>query len=191
MSSQQKHEIKLIGPVRNNESWQSKIPNGYDLSRFKINWKAQQVTCPQGKKSLQKWTVHQDKWNNTVIGVKFPIQACRECQFRHLCTRSKTEPRKLTLRPKKEHQALVRRRKQQKKETWLKQYNRRAGVEGTISQGIRGFGLRHSRYVGLHKVHLQHILTATAMNAIRLFAWFEGIPLAKTRVSSFAKLAPH
>ena len=25
---------------------------------------------------------------------------------------------------------------------------------------------------------------------IRLFAWFEGVPLAKTRVSSFAKLAP-
>jgi transposase len=44
--------------------------------------------------------------------------------------------------------------------------------------------------VGLSKVHLQHILTATAMNVIRLFAWFEGVPLAKTRVSSFAKLAP-
>ncbi len=27
--------------------------------------------------------------------------------------------------------------------------------------------------------------------AIRLFAWFEGVPLAKTRVSSFAKLAPN
>ncbi len=39
-------------------------------------------------------------------------------------------------------------------------------------------------------MHLQHILTATAMNAIRLFAWFEGVPLAKTRISSFAKLAP-
>ena len=34
------------------------------------------------------------------------------------------------------------------------------------------------------------ILTATAMNAIRLFAWYEGVPLAKTRISSFAKLAP-
>ena len=50
----------------------------------------------------------------------------------------------------------------------------------------------NARYVGLDsKVHLQHILTATAMNAIRLFAWFEGVPLAKTRVSSFAKLAPN
>jgi transposase len=78
----------------------------------------------------------------------------------------------------------------QQTETWLKQYNQRAGVEGTISQGVRGFGLRECHYVGLNKVHLQHILTATAMNVIRLFAWFEGLPLAKTRVSSFAKLAP-
>ena len=29
-----------------------------------------------------------------------------------------------------------------------------------------------------------------AMNAVRMFAWFEDVPLAKTRVSSFAKLAP-
>lgn len=110
--------------------------------------------------------------------------------FRHLCTRSKTEPREITLRPKDEHLAIVKRRKQQKTKEWSKQYNQRAGVEGTISQAVRGFGLRSARYRGLSKVHLQHILTATAMNAIRLFAWFEGVPLAKTRVSSFAKLAP-
>ncbi len=190
VQSKQKHDLELIGPVRDNVSWQSKIPDGYDLSRFKINWKNQQVTCPQGVKSLAKWTVHQDQWDNTVIGVKFPRKACRQCQFRDLCTRSKTEPRKITLRLKQEHQAIVKRRKQQQTNKWLKQYNQRAGVEGTISQVFRAFGLRSARYVGLDKVHLQHILTATAMNLVRLFAWFEGVPLAKTRVSSFAKLAP-
>ena len=30
---------------------------------------------------------------------------------RHLCTRSKTEPREITLRPKDEHLAIVKRRK--------------------------------------------------------------------------------
>lgn len=190
VESQQKYEIELIGPVRDNVSWQSKNPEAYDLSQFKINWKTQQATCPQGVKSTPKWTVHQDQWDNTVIGIKFPRGACRECQFRHLCTRSKNEPREITLRPEEEHLAIVKRRKQQETKKWLKQYNCRAGVEGTISQGVRGLGLRECRYLGLSKVHLQHILTATAMNAIRLFAWFEGIPLAKTRVSSFAKLAP-
>ncbi len=190
VESKQQHSIELIGPVRDNVSWQSQNPDAYDLSKFKINWKARQATCPQGVKSTKKWTVHPDKWDNTVIALKFPRKACRECQFRHLCTRSLTEPREITLRPKDEHLAIVKRRKQQETKTWSKQYNRRAGVEGTISQGVRGLGLRECRYVGLSKVHLQHILTATAMNAIRLGAWFEGVPLAKTRVSSFAKLAP-
>jgi len=190
VESKQKHNLELIGPVRDNVSWQSKNPEAYDLSRFKINWKTKQATCPQGVKSTKKWTVHQDQWDNTVIGIRFPRKACRECQFRHLCTRSKTEPREITLRPRDEHLAIIKRRKQQETKKWSKQYNQRAGVEGTISQGVRGFNMRSARYVGLNKVHLQHILTATAMNVIRLFAWFEGVPLAKTRVSSFAKLAP-
>lgn len=189
VESKQKHNMELIGPVRDNVSWQSKNPEAYDLSRFKINWKTKQATCPQGVKSTKKSTVHQDQWNNTVIGIRFPRKACRECQFRHLCTRSKTEPREITLRPRDEHLAIIKRRKQQETKKWSKQYNQRAGVEGTISQGVRGFNMRSARYVGLNKVHLQHVLTATAMNVIRLFAWFEGVPLAKTRVSSFAKLA--
>ena len=191
VESQQKYDLELIGAVRENVSWQSKIPDGYDLSKFKINWKNKQVTCPQGVKSTKKWTPLVDQWGNEVIRVKFPRAACRECQFRNLCTRSKQEPRELTLRRQEEHLAIVKRRKQQQAETWSTKYNQRAGVEGTISQGVRGLGLRQCRYVGLSKVHLQHILTATAMNAIRLFAWYEGVPLAKTRISSFAQLAPN
>jgi hypothetical protein len=45
------------------------------------------------------------------------------------------------------------RRKQQQTKNWSKRYSRRAGVEGTISQGVRALGLRNSRYVGLDKVH--------------------------------------
>ncbi len=191
VESKQQHSLELIGPVRDNVSWQSKIADGYDLSRFKINWKNQQVTCPQGKKSNQKWTSYLDQWGNRAIRVKFPKATCLSCSSRSLCTRSKTEPRRLTLRPKEEHQAIVKRRRQQETNKWSKQYNQRAGVEGTISQGVRSFGLRKCRYIGLSKVHLQHILTATAMNAIRLFAWYEGVPLAKTRISSFARLAPN
>ena len=190
VESMQIHEIEIIGPVRDNVSWQSKNPEAYDLSRFKINWKNNQVTCPQGVKSTKKWTPLLDQWGNKVIRVKFPRKACRECQFRHLCTRSKNEARELTLRYKEEHLALTRRRKRQETKTWSKQYNQRAGIEGTISQSVRGFDMRSARYVGLNKVHLQHILTATAMNVTRLFAFYQGIPLAKTRISSFAKLAP-
>ena len=43
-----------------------------------------------------------------------------------------------------------------------RRYKRRAGVEGTRSQGVRAFGLRCARYRGLTKTHFQHVATAAA-----------------------------
>ena len=62
------------------------------------------------------------------------------------------------------------------------------GVEGTISQATRAFGVRQTRYIGLAKTHLQHVLTAIAMNMVRGLRWLTGEPLAQTRRSAFAKL---
>ena len=62
------------------------------------------------------------------------------------------------------------------------------GVEGTLSQGARAFGLRRSRYRGLARTHLQHIATAEAINLERLAAWFRAVPRAATRTSRFAAL---
>ncbi len=36
-------------------------------------------------------------------------------------------------------------------------------------------------------VYLQHILTATAINLVRVFNWLENVPLAKTRTSPFSR----
>lgn len=66
----------------------------------------------------------------------------------------------------------------------------RAGIEGTMSQGVRAFELRRTRYIGLARTHLQHILTAVAMNIVRLVAWWRGAQHARTRISHFAALAP-
>jgi len=41
---------------------------------------------------------------------------------------------------------------------------------------------------GLSKTHLQHVLTAVALNLVRLSAWLAGTPLAPTRQSTFAQL---
>jgi transposase len=66
----------------------------------------------------------------------------------------------------------------------------RAGIEGTFSQGVRAFGLRHARYRGLHKTHLQQVATATAIDLARLSDWLNTIPASTTRRSRFARLAP-
>ncbi len=50
--------------------------------------------------------------------------------------------------------------------------------------------LRHSRYVGLARTHLQQIIIAVALNLRRTLAWLHEVPRAPTRVSRFAALAP-
>ena len=62
--------------------------------------------------------------------------------------------------------------------------------EGTLSQGVRAFGLRCTRYRGLAKTRVQHVATAAAMHIDRIVASVDERPRAKTRTSRFAALAP-
>ncbi len=69
-------------------------------------------------------------------------------------------------------------------------YAKRAGIEGTHSQGVRVLGLRQSRYIGLQKASLQHSLIAAAINLLRLDNFITREKMEKTRISHFAALAP-
>jgi hypothetical protein len=79
-------------------------------------------------------------------------------------------------------------RKREEQLAVSQEYQQRAGIEGTISAGVRALHLRRSRYIGLANTHLQHVLTAAAMNLIRIDAWLGGTPLARTRQPAFTKL---
>ena len=94
----------------------------------------------------------------------------------------------MNLRPQAQHEAIQKARKEQKTPQWKERYATRAGIEGTLSQGIRGFGLRKARYTGLTKTHLQNILTAAAINITRIDDWLTETPLARTRISRFQAL---
>ena len=48
------------------------------------------------------------------------------------------------------------------------EYAARAGIEGTLSQGVRAFDLCQARYHGLAKTHVPHVATAAALNLARL-----------------------
>jgi Transposase DDE domain len=75
------------------------------------------------------------------------------------------------LRPREIHEILEQARAAQTTEEWKQRYAIRAGVEGTIHQATAPTGIRRSRYLGPPKTHLAHIITATAINLIRLDAW--------------------
>ncbi|MFJ5035652.1 transposase [Streptomyces sp. NPDC088560] len=99
------------------------------------------------------------------------------------CTRRTREPLDLVVRPQAEHEPLQRHRQEQGIAAWQESHGRRAGVEGTISQAIRGPDMRRARYGGLAKVQLRQILSATALSLLRIDAWLTDTPLARTRTS--------
>ena len=70
------------------------------------------------------------------------------------------------------------------------EYARRAGIEGTIAQGVRSARLRRTPYFGHAKTHLAHLITAAAMNLVRLLRWLADEPKAQTRHRAFARLHP-
>ena len=106
-----------------------------------------------------------------------------------LCTRAKDQARRLRLHRQAEHEALKAARERLATKDGRRLYARRAGIEGTLSQGVRVFGLRRSRYRGLARTSLQHVATAAAINLDRLAAWFRAAPRATTRTSRFAAIA--
>src|SRR3712207_9445959 len=78
--------------------------------------------------------------------------------------RSTLFPYTTLFRSRAEHEALRTARERLGTEEGRRCYARRAGIEGTLSQGVRAFGLRRSRYRGLARTHLQHVATAAALN---------------------------
>ena len=187
VDSESEYGVDLCGPVKLNPSWQSRDESAFDVSCFAIDWDAQQAICPQGKVSCSWHT--RTEHGLPVIQVRFSATDCHTCPTRNRCTRAKTSARVLTIKPRVQHEALQSARQRQETAAFKERYKTRSGVEGTISQGTRAFGLRRSRYIGLAKTHLQHIAIAAAINLTRVVVHTMGASKAPTRVSHFAALA--
>ena len=186
-ASRQHYRIDLLGPVPADTSWQATTPEGLDVTTFAIDWEAQTVTCPHGRVS-HDWQPGRDRHGQAVLRVSFAPEDCQSCPVREHCTRAPA--RKLTLRPRAHHEALQAARERQGGAAFNAAYAARAGVEGTLSQAVRGCDLRRSRYIGLAKTHLHTLLSATALNLMRISAWLAHRPRARTRTAAFAALAP-
>ncbi len=189
VAAESSYHIQTIGYPMPDSSWQAKAEKGFDLANFGIDWANWVVTCPMQRLS-RAWKESQDSQGKPVFRVEFSAHECNPCPKRLDCTQSKQGGRKLTLRPQLEYEALCKLRQNVKTEVFKAKYRQRSGIEGTLSQGVRAFDLRQARYIGLAKVHLQHIATAAALNLARVFAWLSDLPVAKTRVSHLASLAP-
>jgi transposase len=181
------HGIDLVGPARPDQSWQKREDDAFQVTDFRVDWAQRIVRCPEGRASTE-WGEYQNKASGrTYIRAGFRPADCRSCASKPRCTRAAS--RRLTLHPRPEHEALMAARARHESEAGRRLYAQRQGIEGTLSQGTRAFGLRRARYRGLAKVGLQNLAIAAALNLDRLAMWFAKRPLAVTRTSRFATLA--
>jgi transposase len=189
VSSAREYGVTIVGPVAEDPSWQARAGAGFDKGSFVVDWEREVVTCPEGKESIS-WLPHTDRQSGMAFEARFARADCTPCPFREQCTRSKQEPRIIGLLPREQHEALQAARREQGTEEFRGRYAARAGIEGTHEQANRRCGLRRCRYIGEAKAHLQHLLTAAAINVVRLSEWWAGAPLSQTRCSRFAALQP-
>src|SRR5262245_12373468 len=189
VASRNDHGITLRGPTRPIQGWQAHTDGAYDLSQFTVDWEQRQAHCPQGKVSTV-WREDVGREGKPYTMLRFRLQGCGPCHARPLCFRTTETGRRLHLSSQENFEALQAARAWYASAEGQERYQCRAGVEGTLSQGVRAFGLRQTRYRGLEKTHVQHIAIAAAINIDRLVAWLDERPRTKTRTSRFAALAP-
>jgi hypothetical protein len=159
-----RHRVRLVGPVRPDNSWQRASTTAFKREDFTIDFDRRTVTCPAGRIS--------GNWNETSARapytvVRFNPAHCNPCPVRTSCT-SGTNPRNVYFLPRHLHELQRQNRADQQDPDWQRRYAARSGIEGTVDEIVNGHRMRRCRYHGTAKAHIQHVFTAIAINIERL-----------------------
>lgn len=188
VESQEQYGIELVGPMLQETSWQSRVEGGVTASQFRLDWEKKEAVCPQGKKS-KRWENAKTRQGKDIIKVRFHREDCLNCPLRGSCTKGEKNGRTLTLRPHEEHEAIEKRRAEQKSEDFKEKYNKRAGVEGVHSQSCNAMEMRRTRYIGQKKTHFQNVTTIAALNLRRALQWLQEAFSPAPSTPAFTELA--
>ncbi len=150
VTSPRDYGVDLLGPARHDTGWQASEDKGFTSRDFIIDWEHQYAICPAGKTSLH-WNPALNNHGTQMIYIEFGKRDCRLCALQPQCTHAHPPRRTIGVYPEAEHKALTAARERETTEVFAQEYAHRAGVEGTISQATRAFGIRQTRYIGLEK----------------------------------------
>ncbi len=156
---------------------------------FKVDLSANKgegsVTCPAGATTTD-YRMARDGHYRPVKLFRFPREVCDRCKLKELCLggpngRAENPVRLPPGRQVQMHyheEALQRARAEQRtgeqKKALRERLRPRAKVERKISEVLRLHGLRRGRYFGIEKTDLQAVMTASMVNAKRLFTLSDG-----------------
>jgi transposase len=139
---------------------------------FEIDVQSRTAICPNGQPSTQCSRLVEAATGKISLRFEWNNRLCGACPHCEKCVNPPQPHRTVTVG--EHHDFLQARRKEMNTESFQKEMQRRNGIEGTQSELVRGYGLRHARYRGRRKVRLQNYLIGTACNLVRLsrrIAW--------------------
>jgi transposase len=174
---------ELLGPAQPSPG-PPKQPELYRIEAFDVNIEQRKAACPQGKISTECSKLTERDNGKVTYRFEFGRQ-CRNCIVKHLCV-PEGQPHRM-IRVGALHEALQQRRREQQTPEFKLRMQQRNGIEGTISELVRGHGLRRARYKGFAKVDLQNQLVAAACNIKR---WLRRTSLGASKPAPEAHLAP-
>ncbi|WP_349282353.1 transposase [Polaromonas hydrogenivorans] len=161
MQSREHYRFELVGPTRRNNLWRAKQADGFA---------SQRAVCPAGNTSLN-WLPTLSPYGKPIIKIRWSRNNCGGRKVHEHCTQSTLPQRQITVRPELQHEAL-----HEQTADFSADYARRAGIEGTISEAVRAYAMRRTRYTGQTRTHLTHLVTAAVINVGRLLRWIAGEP---------------
>jgi transposase len=106
VAARERFGIDLIGPPREDMSWQTRTEGAFGTADFTIDWGQQRAQCPEGHMSAN-WGEYADKTRGRYIRIGFSPGDCDVCPSKARCTKTEGRGRQLTLHTREEHEALA------------------------------------------------------------------------------------
>ena len=147
---------ELLGPAQPSAS-RAGLDKAYRIEAFDISIRERKAICPAGKSSTQCSELTEQKSGKITYRFEFGRQ-CRDCPAKRVCVPGTQSHRTIVVGAL--HETLQQRRREQQSPGFKLLMQQRNGIEGSISELVRGHGLRRARYKGFAKMDLQNQLAA-------------------------------
>lgn len=144
----------------------------YPVEEFDVSVANRTAKCPAGQQATNFSRITDGNTGKVTCRIEWKNSVCQVCEKKGACLGKGQAHR--TLYVGEHHDHVQARRKEQATEEFKQDMKHRNGIEGTISELVRGYGLRRCRYRGEDKTRLQDQFIGAACNIKRWFrrvAW--------------------
>jgi transposase len=144
----------------------------FTAEAFDVDIAGRSALCPAGQPSTNCSRLEEAQTGKVNYRLEWNDTLCGACPKRTECVGATQSHRTLVVG--EHHSFLQARRREMQSAAFQEEMHRRNGIEGSQSELVRAYGLRHARYRGFIKVRLQNYLIGAACNLRRLcrrLAW--------------------